>query len=410
MHYDLGTSVSCYADNTKLVHGIYYSAIDDIWESKEATFAEYDWESIRRTIDQVKKIKEYKVVIEAIDNTEEQEPALKSGRSSSTTGPQAVDILGNPGLLAQWAHLIPHNPSCSVAYGPVAQMALGHAFKIDENDKKRKHQIMVVGALSEKKQRVAGSGIKHNKLNKVNLSFQKELMDLRPCILIVPILTLDDTKSWKSGDGYSALVCVGSWESHSAAQLYSKLINSKMPFCENQELQCATELLACFTKALAYSLSEGHCFEVWDEEVMEDNGDKKDSVKNREQAALKRVQASLKQSMKVSIPLLPQGNCRVAKVVFSASNAGLPDPYLLAVKASVIWSWRNGQKLLPGCGPEEEECSECERMDEYAEYLYQEEIRASSLDKITRGFGLDEIGVCERQLQLPGSTAGADHQ
>ena len=83
---------------------------------------------------------------------------------------------------------------------------------------------------------------------------------------------------------------------------------------------------------------------------------------------------------------------RVAKIRFDADDNTLPnppDPYLLAVKAAIIWSWRNGEKLLPGClVSEEDECSECDEMQEYADRLHQERIRPCNHLKIARGLGL----------------------
>ena len=72
-----------------------------------------------------------------------------------------------------------------------------------------------------------------------------------------------------------------------------------------------------------------------------------------------------------------------------------PDPFLLVLKAAIIWSWRNGEKLLPGCfTPEEDEWSEGdELMHEYEERLRQGNIRPSDHLKVARGLGLDETTV-----------------
>ena len=84
---------------------------------------------------------------------------------------------------------------------------------------------------------------------------------------------------------------------------------------------------------------------------------------------------------------------RVAKIRFDSVDETLPnppDPFLLALKATIIWSWRNGEKLLPGCFiPEQEEWSEGDEiMHEYEERLRQESVRPSTHLKVALGLGL----------------------
>jgi hypothetical protein len=235
------------------------------------------------------------------------------------------------------------------------------------------------------------TGINHNELNKVKIAHQKEYMADRPCILLVPLMTLEQTKNWHSKSGYSSLLCIGGdigENKEKASDICKRVIQTELPTCSMEELHDATNLLACFTKWLAYSLLKGECFDGW--------------VKphDNEKEKLIALQKSLEEKTTVGIPVLAAlPDMRVAKVTFDATSANLhdpPDPFLLAVKAAVTWSWRNGQKLLPGCSvSDEDECSECARMAEYSAHAYQEIIRPCNHLQIALGLGLhaDETTV-----------------
>jgi hypothetical protein len=52
--------------------------------------------------------------------------------------------------------------------------------------------------------------MKHLITNRIRLFLQKEYFDQSPCILIVPVLTLQAAREWK-GDGYPAIFLAGAF-------------------------------------------------------------------------------------------------------------------------------------------------------------------------------------------------------
>jgi hypothetical protein len=384
-------------DLTALQNGSYFSTIDDVWDAIPDKFQLADWEALRRTRVEANRISSYGPIIAGMDINGD--PALGSSRSESLDS-TIPDVKGMPSKIAQGAHFIPHNKTCAVAFGPVAEMALGQNLKDDGERTKKRHRL-VVGveeARGTGKQKKAGTGLKHSDLNKLRIKGQKEYMDNRPCLLIVPLLSLDETKAWKSGDPYSALLCAGGFDpgdggavnlKASSELVYRETLVEFLPCCTREDLELATGLLSAFTKGLAQSLLTGECFDGWE-------------TNQPEKTKLRNVQENL--NGKIHIPRLRDNimsrPLRVAKVRFDPADVEFPnppDPFLLVLKAAIIWSWRNNEKLLPGCYiPEEDEWSEGdELMHEYEERLRQGNIRPSDHLKVARGLGLavDETTV-----------------
>ena len=389
----MGNALNIAATAQRREEGVYYSSIEDVFCAQPAVVTAADWNVLRRTPQQADSIAEYAPVIGAMNVDDD--PALGSSRSESL-GSEIPDLKGKRSKVAQGAHLLPHNKTCAVAFGPASEMAVGQNLQGDTLQiRTRKRHRLVVGVLenvASKRQKRHNSGLKHNVLNKVRIKGQKEYMDNRPCMLIIPILSLATTKAWKSGDPYSAMVCIGGHKDDqgnmesSAEEVYADVFTELLPLCSRDpELSVAVDLLSSFTKGLAHSLIDGEMFDGW----------------HTNPAELQKLQAVrtklINAGNRVNVPTLNRNidlfrHFRVAKIRFDAADNSLPnppDPFLLTVKAAVIWSWRNGEKLLPGCFvPEEEECSECDRMQEYADHLYEKKIRPHNHLKIAQGLGL----------------------
>ena len=56
---------------------------------------------------------------------------------------------------------------------------------------------------SKKKSRLRHTGIKHLVSNRIRLDNQARYLDNAPCILIVPVMSLEAMKNW-NGDKYDA--------------------------------------------------------------------------------------------------------------------------------------------------------------------------------------------------------------
>ena len=382
--------------------GCYYATIEDVWDSRSVPFHQRHLDALRRTQQEVSQIPSYDAVIAAM--SVDDDPALGSSRSASMDR-TIPDITGEVNPMSQGAHLIPHNKTCAVAFGPVAELALGQNLQEDGDDDDnleitRKRHRLVVGVMVQrgaKRRKLENTGLKHSDLNKLKIMGQKEHMDNRPCLLIVPILSLSETKAWKSGDPYVALFCAGGYEDANetsmnvtSSRVYKNTMIEFRPRCTKEELETATDLLSAFTRGLAQSLSNGECLVDW-------------TTNEEERRKLETVRNNLNGQIRVPVfrgighPFRP---VRVAKVRFDSTDGALPnppDPFLLVLKATIIWSWRNNQKLLPGYFiPEQDEWSEGDEiMHEHEERLRQESIRPSNHVKIARGLGLtaDETTV-----------------
>lgn len=394
---DMGNSLRIAATAQRREEGSFYSSIEDVFSAQPVLVTDADWNLLRRTPHQANAITEYAPVIAAM--TVNDDPALGSSSSESLES-DTPDLKGKKSKLAQGAHLFPHNKTCAVAFGPTSEMAVGQNLINDTIETRtRKRHRLVVGVMenrASKRQKLRNSGLKHNILNKVRIKGQKEYMDNRPCMLIIPILSLAAVKAWKSGDPYYAVVCIGGNRDDqgrrvepTADEVYADVFTELLPLCSRDpELFTAVELLTCFTKGIAQSLIDGEMFHGW-------------YTNPEELQKLQVVQTKLiNAGNRVHVPILnndktinPFRDFRVARIRFDADDNSLPsppDPFLLATKAAIIWSWRNGEKLLPGCfTPEEEECSECDRMQEYAKHLHETRIRPCNHIKIAQGLGLE---------------------
>ncbi len=117
------------------------------------------------------------------------------------------------------------------------------------------------------KRRITGTGIKHFLTNIIRLKAQVQYYDSLPCLLIIPILSLEQVRNWK-GEGYSAIVLAGEWRSpestaRNAAAVYAAIgahlggINSNF-LASRTEIVTATDLLASMIQMVAQKcLPEG---------------------------------------------------------------------------------------------------------------------------------------------------------
>jgi hypothetical protein len=211
-------------------------------------------------------------------------------------------------------------------------------------------------------ERVAHTGLRHSVPNRIRLSGQNEYFDRLPCVLIVPVMTLDEAKSW-NGQGYQAVVLAGplplagesDYQGHTVpiqSICAAMGLLNKGDVALPGQLHVARTLLRQFVLGLAYSLA--HRSRRYSDRM---------SVEERGELDLCR-EAHLA-SASASGVVAPARNragqpWRVRLVTFrGAAEAGnlhvAPDPLLLAVKAAINWSARHHQKLLPTPELDEEE-------------------------------------------------------
>ena len=115
--------------------------------------------------------------------------------------------------------------------------------------------------------------------------------------------------------------------------------------CNQNDKNTATDRLRECLKALALSLVQRSSFQ----EVTFHLRD------------LRQMQRFLKKKGKLKLPLWTPTEATVYTVWLDNNRPGhhrAPDPLFLLVKAAIVWSVRQGQRLLPACGDGESDLDE----------------------------------------------------
>jgi hypothetical protein len=261
-----------------------------------------------------------------------------------------TDIRGSPSLTAGMAYLVPPGHDCASTYSDVARCVLGLPDDAPEDIQQTIH-----GSLNDQGARIPGTGIKHSPDNKIRLCCHAECFDDDACVVIVPIMTLNQMKDWDHGE-YSAIVLAGGYEDVSAALTYRALEMTELgalatPF----EIETARQSLAQVVEGLAYSL-------VHRQEQRQEN-----SLDPAMRKLLDSFRTALQTPDRTRL-IVPEAsgndNLCVRKVKFHAHAAVrvrrcashvAPDPLLLVIKSAINWSWRHGQQLLVTGGQPEDE-------------------------------------------------------
>lgn len=202
--------------------------------------------------------------------------------------------------------------------------------------------------------RVNLTGLKHMPCNMIRLSGQARYFDTKPCLIIVPILSLQEAKTWQ-GHGYSALFMIsrGSKEKGKAEGLdeVAAAVNMlKFGATANQsDIDMARDLLAATLKGLAFALFQKSAEHMpWVEDLSDDS-----------KKVLNDLQANATVVSGEESILVPKDRLGYTKLVRKITFAPVfgtqgndhghpaPDPLLLAVKAGVNWSAFHKQQLLP---------------------------------------------------------------
>jgi hypothetical protein len=264
-----------------------------------------------------------------------------------------VDILGQKKADdAHIAHLVPASSKDASFYYHVAQWVFG----ITANDNTEGHELvkkLIHGACqvgvndNRKGKRINGTGLKHFAYNKICVRGQSTYFDGKPCLLIVPILNLNNAKEW-NGKGYEAVVMIDKKDNqlqHVAQGVGMLSIGNE---AEQSDIDIALGLLRTTLLALAQSL-----FRL--------NTSLKAFLPEASHALVNEYWDAIFQldgSATVFLPKKNEFEPRVRKITFSDAvndndNLGrhhhpAPDPILLAVKAGVVWSKFHNQQLLAG--------------------------------------------------------------
>jgi hypothetical protein len=93
------------------------------------------------------------------------------------------------------------------------------------------------------------TGLKHSVFNKLRLRGQGFDYDSNPCIMIVPVMTLNEVKAW-DGAGYNALVMAGPREFTTDMGMLTR-----GPTATFEEIETARSMLHQVLCGLAHSLT-----------------------------------------------------------------------------------------------------------------------------------------------------------
>uniref|UniRef100_A0A7S2V9I9 Uncharacterized protein n=1 Tax=Entomoneis paludosa TaxID=265537 RepID=A0A7S2V9I9_9STRA len=286
---------------------------------------------------------------------------------------------------AEIAHLVPHTFRCANYYRRLVCQMTG--VQVIGTTRERKPRllrksnvdktadimadVLVHGLLEKTKDggwsRVHNTGVKHNRANMARIFAQKTFFDTWPKLLIIPIKTLDDVKSYKGGS-FEAIVLASDPAVYKQCQ-----ITGELDLASYQDLRTAFDTLRAFVKACAYDALNGTA-----------NHDFKDLPGRERLLVSKGVENSRRRGPRMPHLLAKEEDVksqlvRVGKALFSMENERAHqecDPYALFLKAVAVESSMQGEKILPGCRPlhDCEICLEKELIECHCDYYDPEDI------------------------------------
>ena len=389
--------------NEQLKLGQYYSTITQVWGLQSLAFDALNqnhFNKLRResapnfcVLNNAKKNEYQNTVTAALEQS--RLPVDKSTRSSnkdkSVVWP--MDIFGKNDLQAPIAHLVPFGKEKAPQYFDVAIWAFGLQ---DNSDWNILRKCIQGSKMENGTKREQSTGLIHFISNKIRLSGQAEYFDLHPCVIIVPILNVEQMKAW-NGAGYSAIVMADAYDAEGDECLLKNVCRQinmleEGPVASQNEIETARKLLEEVLCGLAFSLYRRQ------NRIPDYLSDKAYAAARAEREKLKSFLTGRNCELKLP-KAQTQENAevfRVRKIEFvgheddnrgeSNGSAHLaPDPLLLTVKAAVNWSWRNSQKLLASADPEvEEDELDILAMEQYLDWR-ESRLRPRTWEDLSRG-------------------------
>jgi hypothetical protein len=334
-----------------LLSGEYYFPMERVWIRNTAPYSDKGlFEILRREaapafgIPSSSSVTLQKVTLlhrQAVNN-------ISSLDTEAENAKWPTNVFGEPDAASQIAHLVPIDCEHASMYSDVARcvLALG-----DDTIQQKIHGTKSFWRPA----RVLDSGIKYFPFSQIRLPNHTLFFDQLPCVLIVPIMELEQMKDWKL-EGYEAIVLAGAYNTVTAAEAYRGIQMFDLTLATPDEIEIARKSLVQVVQGLAYSLV--HRRRQRNEKSLEPE--------------MRRLLQSFRENLQNSdskgeifVPMAApacEGDLRIGKVSFHSHapqsrgilNHPAPDPMFLAIKAAINWSRRNGQQLLVTGEPEEE--------------------------------------------------------
>jgi hypothetical protein len=351
---------------TLLICGDYYSPTKSVLVSEEDSYDKKDmFDALRREqaptaterLQSIRRPSSYTATLQKSIPSRLHRLASNDSSSLDVETKKAMfptDILGIPYRGSHMTHLIPASNARASAYSDVVRCVLGLG-----DDARNDIQQAIHGTQrrTPRAARIPCTGAKHSPLNLARIFGQGTYFEEEPCVIIVPIMTLEQMKSWNL-EGYEAIVLAGDFETATAADAYTSMRMNQvqtLTLATQGEIKQSCESLKRAVQGLAYSLAHRR------------SQRREDLLEAAARQQLESFRANLQLKGKVIVPkaaIVDYSNLRVGKVSLQAHSpeAGAvlthpaPDPLLLVIKSAINWSRLNGQQLLvTGEGSEEDE-------------------------------------------------------
>jgi hypothetical protein len=403
-------------------NGEYYGFTDAYWEIKEITRVGNEWQSFVRDFGDNEHFScrygkgananiittdPYEITRAGALEMNYDIPTSETARNSSI--PQSdqtcrdavwpTDVFGNEAMGQDVAHLIPAGKVAHKEWLNVACAALGIGISVpievkkkaargyiqDDNiTRKRKRKSEQQGVetsaqdasnlsdTSSKKRtsRKAGTGVVHFVANKIRLQNQRSSFDgSKPTCLIVPVMTLDDARSWR-GQGYTAVCFAGmpyqnSFSCMNKGLLYQVIGLTFLPLtsfertrdAEQGEVEMARQFLERAVIALCDMIAH-----LSDEEL---NLIPSGNLRKARNDANEMI-------CKVPRPRSPSESGRKPACLVTFGDATdtelhpAPDPLLLVLRAANSFGIMAGMKMLASAEPDDSDVSTGDIMEEEA--------------------------------------------
>jgi len=292
----------------------------------------------------------------------------------------------------QIAHLLPASPLQATLYYNV----IIWIFAIDARDAKAEVlQRLIHGSSKRKKDektpaRIHLSGYKHMICNKMRLAGQGAFFDRKPCLIVVPLLSLEQIKNW-SGEGYHAIAMISDGGDQQKRVNLQDAAGSlgfqdKGKMADEKEIRLAGKVLSTTIGALAYSLvktapssdaaSSDKNF-LLTEKHLKKLTELRNTFQSKFGEGVVVPTATISDQVATSEEQVSDVKKPVRKVSFDSVKTDhpkghpAPDPLILIVKAAVNWSRFHGQPVLAGgevsSDDEEDDDLSLQAMQDYLE-------------------------------------------
>ena len=358
--------------------GNYFTSIENLWTSEAVPFATADTtlfnrtyeitcrqvhEGYRKTVDGA--IKTCNAVTDGAGRSNDSQSS-----SQSESGPLQLDVFGVNQANTESAYLLPRSPDCASLWYHFVPYVLCSLEVTNVNDEGETTTIFTpdmaqwnyfqkcIHGFAVRKRRANGEGIKHFRTNRIQLRDQKYYLGKQYCLLIIPVLNIDEVKNW-NGSGYSAIVVAGQYKVESVKIVLPSTVYKRIEAHEGcvtfaNEEECSTArllletMVLCVCKSSRDTLTDQFRRDTLDKKYYQEKN-KNSSTDVKSDAATAPVPKSSR---------VWNNTNRVRKVTFAASNHlnmnPAPDPVLLLGKAASNWLKRQGLFVLPGCNDDDD--------------------------------------------------------